>query len=225
MAVVNLPPMLRTMFETLDTRVRKLELSSVLQAPSRTVDYPTSQLRDGMIWYRSDLHKFETRDNGVTRPMGEMKYYMNAYDTTNQAVASTASVYPIGCNTTISSNGITNSNGLFTIANAGVYSIFFSIQASNTDTSGDDIQIWMRQNGNDVAFSNSSWTVPSKHGSVNGDTIAYANLYFTAAAGDTIQMYFWAQNTTVSIITATGLTAPTRPSIPGVIITINQVAW
>ena len=89
MSVVNLAPKLKEMFDVLDRRVRKLE-TQIFQAPVVTAD-PLIP-KQGMIWYRSDLHKFESYDNGAVRPLGEMKYYMNAYDTTNQAVASTASV-------------------------------------------------------------------------------------------------------------------------------------
>lgn len=65
MSVVNLPPMLRELFGTLDTRVRKLEQSVVFQAPSGTTD--PKPLRNGMIWYRSDLNTFRCYQNGVVK--------------------------------------------------------------------------------------------------------------------------------------------------------------
>jgi len=65
MSVVNLPPMLKTIIGELEKRVRKLEQSVTFQAPSVTVD--PSPLRNGMIWYRSDLGTFRCYQNGTVR--------------------------------------------------------------------------------------------------------------------------------------------------------------
>jgi hypothetical protein len=65
MPVINLPPMLKDLFNGLDMRVRKLEQSQSFQAPSGTSD--PSPLRNGMIWYRSDLNTFRVYQNGVVR--------------------------------------------------------------------------------------------------------------------------------------------------------------
>lgn len=65
MSVVNLPPILRIMWIEMEARVRKLETAQVFQAPSFTAD-PTG-LRNGMIWYRSDLGTFRCYQNGTVR--------------------------------------------------------------------------------------------------------------------------------------------------------------
>ena len=65
MSVVNLPPILRELFNGLDVRVRKLEQSQIFQAPVVTADPPI--LKDGMIWYRSDLGTFRVRQAGATK--------------------------------------------------------------------------------------------------------------------------------------------------------------
>lgn len=65
MPVINLPPMLKDLFNGLDSRVRKLEQSQSFQAPSGTSD--PSPLRNGMIWYRSDLGTFRVYQNNAVK--------------------------------------------------------------------------------------------------------------------------------------------------------------
>ena len=224
MAVVNLPPMLRTMFETLDTRVRKLELSSVLQAPSRTVDYPTSQLRDGMIWYRSDLHKFETRDNGVTRLLGELKNYGSFYDTTNQTTSASNTATKVTFNSTdFLSNGITGgTTGNIVVPLAGIWNLQISLQATNTDTSVHNVYAWFRQNGTDIPYTNSLTAVPNSHGGVSGQQIVAFNIYVSAAANDVFSVMWGADSTSVSL---TSVTAPVGPVSPSTALTVGLAAW
>jgi hypothetical protein len=65
MSVINMSPKLKAMFDALDSRVRKLELSQVFQAPVSSSD--PLVLRNGMIWYRSDLGTFRVYQNGTIR--------------------------------------------------------------------------------------------------------------------------------------------------------------
>ena len=65
MSVINLPPILRVMFNELESRVRKLETSQRFMAPVVSAD-PTV-LTNGMIWYRSDLGTFRVYQNGSVR--------------------------------------------------------------------------------------------------------------------------------------------------------------
>lgn len=65
MSVVNLPPMLKTLMTDLDKRIRKLEQSTLFQAPSVTSD--PAILKNGMIWYRSDLNTFRVYQNNLVK--------------------------------------------------------------------------------------------------------------------------------------------------------------
>lgn len=65
MSVINLPPLLRVMFNELESRVRKLETSQRFIAPVVAND-PTV-LTNGMIWYRSDLGTFRVYQNGSVK--------------------------------------------------------------------------------------------------------------------------------------------------------------
>lgn len=65
MSVINLPPILRVMFNELESRVRKLETSQRFMAPVLTAD--PLVLTNGMIWYRSDLNTFRVYQNNAVR--------------------------------------------------------------------------------------------------------------------------------------------------------------
>ena len=65
MSVINLPPILRVMWTELESRVRKLEQSQIFQAPVVASD--PLILKNGMIWYRSDLNTFRVYQNGAVR--------------------------------------------------------------------------------------------------------------------------------------------------------------
>lgn len=65
MSVINLPPILRVMWMELESRVRKLEQSQIFQAPVVASDPPI--LKNGMIWYRSDLNTFRVYQGGVVK--------------------------------------------------------------------------------------------------------------------------------------------------------------
>lgn len=215
--------MLKTLIEDLDKRIRKLEQPPALEFPSLSSD-PAIR-RDGMVWYRTSDKKFMTQDNGLVRPIGEMKYYAICYDTSTQTAANSASVYPVSCSVTAEANGVTNTNGLITFPYAGQYNLQFSYQLHNTDSQAHDAMFWMRFNGNDIQWTNTQITIPSKHGSYNGAAVAAWNFMITAAAGSTFQLYWWSDSALVSIASVTGLTSPTRPNIPGAIMSVQQVSW
>jgi hypothetical protein len=224
MPVVNLPPMLRDLFNGLDSRVRKLEQSQSFQAPAVTSN--PSPLRNGMIWYRSDLGIFFTYANGAVRAIGEMRYYGSFFDTTTQTIGSTTTAYAVGINTTDIANGFSIVSGSrITAAIAGKYNLQFSFQLQNSDTTDRITNIWLRKNGTDIADSNGQVTVPSRHGSVNGAHIAAWNYVLSLNANDYVEFWWQAESTQVSMPTVAAGTTPTTPRTPAVIVTIQQVAW
>jgi hypothetical protein len=218
--------MLRDLFNSLDSRVRKLEQSQSFEAPAVTSD--PSPLRNGMIWYRSDLKKFETYDNGAVRPIGEMKYYGSFYDTTTQTTASSTAINAVKLNTTSEANGFSIvSNTRITPTYSGVYNVQFSFQMLNADTSqNNDAFIWLRVNGSDVADSTGQITIPNKHSGINGAVIASWNYVLTLNVGQYLEFVWNSASTQVSIgyVAATS-GPPVIPSIPSAIVTIQPAAW
>ena len=110
------------------------------------------------------------------------------------------------------------------VTNPGVYNIQFSIQFANADTQIQDVDIWFRKNGTDVAGSNSKFSVPNSHGGTDGHLIAALNFFIELAAGDYIQIMWATTSTSVTIEQIPAQTTPTRPSTPSVIATMTYVS-
>ena len=145
-------------------------------------------------------------------------------DTTDQTAASTTAAYAITLNTTDYSAGVSVvSNSQITVRTGGVYNIQFSIQFANGNVAIQDVDIWFRKNGTDVAGSNSKFSVPNSHGGTDGHLIAALNFYIQLAAGDYVQIMWATTSTDVSIEQIPAQTTPTRPSTPSAIVTVNKV--
>ncbi len=108
---------------------------------------------------------------------------------------------------------------------AGIYNYQFSVQWANTDSQEQDAWIWLRKNGSDVAGTGSQFTIPSKHGSVDGHLIAAANFYVDLNAGDYVTMYAAVSSTTVFMEHKVAITSPfAMPSVPSVVATLSFVS-
>lgn len=104
---------------------------------------------------------------------------------------------------------------------AGVYNVQFSIQLVNTDSSVHDIDVWMRKNGSDVADSNSQFSVPSKHGAIDGHLIGALNLFIELAADEYVELMWSTADATTTIQYIGAQTGPVRPATPSVILTVS----
>jgi hypothetical protein len=146
-------------------------------------------------------------------------------DSTNQTAASTTVAYAVTFNTTDFTNGITLSNSSrLNVKNAGLYNLQFSIQLKNTTNDGQDVDIWFRKNGTNIANSNSRFHPPQRKSS--GDPshiIAALNFFVDMAANDYIEIVWRTANTGVSIEAFGTSTSPTRPAVPSAIATMNLV--
>lgn len=172
---------------------------------------------------------------GPAGPAGPVSYasYGSFYDTTTQTAASTTTAYPILINTTaeaidLSIQNDTSSNPtLITFAVAGVYNVQYSIQFTNTDTQIHNVNVWLRKNGttsaDDIAYSNSLYAITSKHGGINGQTIAAINYVLSLNAGDYLQLVWQTESTQVYLETIPAGTTPVTPVSPAIILTACQV--
>ena len=147
-------------------------------------------------------------------------------DTTDQTAANTTTAYPITLNTTDYSNGVYVSNSSrINVRNYGIYNIQFSIQLKNTTNDGQDIDIWFRKNGTNVAASNSRFHINARKSS--GDPshlIASLNFFLELNANDYVEIMWRTTNVGVSLEHFDADTSPTRPSVPSVIVTVSYVA-
>lgn len=151
--------------------------------------------------------------------------YGSFHSTADQTVASTTTAYAMTYNTTNFSDGVTVSNNSRLVAGySGVYNLQFSSQFTNTDTQIQDISIWFRKNGSDVANSNSEFSVPNSHGGVDGRLIASLNFYIDLAKDEYVEIYWRSTSTQVTMKYIATQSSPTRPATPSVIATMHYIS-
>ena len=158
------------------------------------------------------------------------KFVNNPYgafqDSTDQTAANTTTAYAITFDTTDFSNGITLSNSSrLNVAQAGIYNLQFSVQFTNTTNASQDVDVWFRKNGTDIAKSNSRFGFAPRKGA--GDpfhTIAALNFFVSLAANDYLQIMWRTTDVGVSIEHYAASSSPTRPAIPSVIATLSFVS-
>ena len=107
---------------------------------------------------------------------------------------------------------------------AGYYNIQFSIQLLSHDNTIDDVTLWFRQNGTDVAYSAGYVTVPATHGGIAGAAIISWNLVLPLNAGDYIQLCMSSRTGNTVAATYPPATAPVRPASPSIILTSTFVS-
>ena len=147
------------------------------------------------------------------------KWFGSFYDTTDQL--NSVQVNKMKLNTTDISNGVSIvSNSRITIANAGVYNIQFSAQFDKTDSGTDAVEVWLCKNGNNIANSNTELTLAGN----NAKIVAAWNWFANAAAGDYFEICWYSADAAVFINAISAGTSPTRPAIPSLILTVNQIA-
>ena len=126
--------------------------------------------------------------------------------------------------TTDISHGVTVvDNTKAVVARTGIYNVQFSAQLRNGDSQEANVDIWFRINGSDVADSNTRITVPKTHAGGDGFVVAAWNVFLSMTENQYVQIMWSTPDTDVSIYFANGLTSPTRPNIPSVIVTVNEV--
>jgi hypothetical protein len=163
----------------------------------------------------------------VATGIGTTGYWGSFWDTTNQTAASTTVAYTINIGTSDPNNSgvsIVSSNRI-TVAHAGVYNIQYSIQFENIGTGNKNynVDVWFRLNGVDIPDSNSTYWIPSKNSTVNGELIAAVNYVLSLNAGNYIQLMWAVSDADILIATLPATSSPTVPRTPGVIVTVTPV--
>ena len=147
-------------------------------------------------------------------------------DSTDQVAANTTTAYAVTFNTTDFSNGVTIASGSrITVADAGIWNLQFSIQFTNTTNSSQDVDVWFRVNGTNVANSNSRFGFAPRKGV--GDPfhiIAAMNYFVSLNATNYVEIMWRPTDTGVSIEQYAAGTSPTRPAVPSAIVTMSFVS-
>jgi hypothetical protein len=158
------------------------------------------------------------------------KFMNNPYgafqDSTDQTAANTTTAYAVTFNTTDFSNGVTIASGSrITVADSGIWNLQFSIQFTNTTNASQDVDIWFRVNGTNVANSNSRFGFAPRKGA--GDpyhTIAALNYFVSLNATDYVEIMWRPTDVGVTIEQYAASASPTRPAVPSAIVTMSFVS-
>ena len=160
--------------------------------------------------------------------------YGSFYDTTDQTAASTTTAYPITLNSTLYSVGVgldVNNTSRIYVNTAGTYNIQFSAQLVNYNNQSEDIDIWFRKNGTNIANSNTRFGLAQRKGPSDPyHTVAALNFFIALLAGDYVELVwssteaYTGAGTGAYIEHYAASTSPTRPAIPSVIVTATWVS-
>jgi hypothetical protein len=119
---------------------------------------------------------------------------------------------------------ITNGGSKVNIQKTGLYNIIATFQLTNSSaTNDDDIVIWLRLNGADVANTASTMTVVKVHGGVNGSNILAVNFLLQFTANDYFELYGLSKLGYVQLTTYAASSSPAYPASPSVILTVTQI--
>lgn len=153
--------------------------------------------------------------------------YGSFYDLTDQTVSTSNSPTAITYNTTDFAEGVSiESNGTkltrIKVANTGKYNIQFSAQIGRTTGSSTEaFSIWLRKNGIDVVASCTDLVI---HGTAaTADQVASWNFFQSLQANDYLEIMWSTTNTDLLLDYQAARNTPTRPAIPSVILTVQQV--
>ena len=160
-------------------------------------------------------------DDFITVYKSPVKYYGSFFDTTTQTNLGATHSNLIKYNTTDISFGVTIQNQTqITIQNPGVYNIQFSAQFDKTDSGTDEVEIWLKKNGQNVAHSTSAVYLDGN----NAKMVAAWNFFVqTTAKNEYFELAWWSPDTDIRILARGTQSNPTRPEIPSVILTVNKV--
>ena len=107
----------------------------------------------------------------------------------------------------------------------GLYNLQLSSQIANDDNNTPhQVGFWLKKNGSNISDTYSEFTVVGQHVGGNGHSIFAANFFVNLeTTGTYIEVYWWADSLNVYLETLSGLTSPTRPTSPAIIVTVSKV--
>ena len=143
------------------------------------------------------------------------------FSTVDQTLAAINTGYPITFNVTYLNNNValqTASTSRIAVAVGGVYNFQLSAQLKSTNSSGKDVQIWIKRNNVTIGYSAHKYTV---EGSDNHMNVSW-NFNIDLAANEYIEMQWGADNTNVTL-ESIAASAP-YPAAASVVMAVNFIA-
>jgi hypothetical protein len=131
----------------------------------------------------------------------------------------------ITLNTTDFSNQVSIDSSKITVAVAGTYNFQFSVQLENANNAPQDVFIWLKQNGVDIAGSTGIVGMPARKNPGDPFHAIYGwNYFVNLNVGQYIELYWSATSSDVSIQFYPASGTPTKPSTQSVVATLSFVS-
>jgi len=158
-----------------------------------------------------------------------IRAYDNAYGAWSDSTDQTGSITTgtaVTYNTQDVSDGVTLvSNSQITVPNTGKYNLQFSFQFKNVENAQQEVVVWLRVNGSDLANSATIYTVPArKNASIFGYNVAALTFLLDLNANDYVEAYWLPSIATLTIENLPASLSPAYPAIPSAIVQMIQVA-
>lgn len=138
--------------------------------------------------------------------------------------------YTVSASQTVASTAMTGDlPSRIQVDQDGVYNVQFSAQFVNTTNDVQDIDIWFRKNGTDIANSNSQFGIKARKSTGSASRlIASLNFYLDLNKNDYFELMWRVSDSGVSLeqfpaVTASG-TTPAIPATPSIILTVTFVS-
>ncbi len=141
-----------------------------------------------------------------------------------------AGTYTVSISQTVASTTLTGDlPSKLTVQQGGLYNLQFSAQFINTTNDVQEIDIWFRVNGVDVAGSNSQYGIPARKSTGSPSRlIAALNFYLELQGGGYVEIMWHVSDSGVSLehfpaVSASG-SSPAIPATPSIIATLSFVS-
>lgn len=158
--------------------------------------------------------------------------YNQLISNTDQTAASVANAYAITYDVEDYPDGISVvSNSRITFAQQGIYNIVYSIQFKNTNNDLETIDIWLRQDGTDIANSNTRFSIPARKSTGDPSYVVAVTpiMVDIETANQYVEIMWRVSNTAVTIehlpaVTASPGVTPAIPATPSVIVGVTFIS-
>ena len=157
-------------------------------------------------------------------PMSAVQTSYGQWYSTETQSGSAHTALPMHYNSQSFARGFTYSGSRIYALNDGVYNLQFSAQFYNTANTNAKIDVWLRQDGNNVTDSNTLYEI-DKQPNTRGTTVAALNYMTQMNSGSYVEIVWNDGNSgTVQLFYSASVSNPDRPATPSVITTITQIA-
>lgn len=149
-----------------------------------------------------------------------LPYGGSFFDTTDQVTVGANLVNVISYNTSVLSDGVKVVSGnQITFDYPGWFVVSFSAQFDKASASAEEVDIWLRQDGVDVPWSN---TVVNLAGS-NAEIVAAWEWMVRVSPGTYVQIAWSSPASDAEVHARPAGTGPVRPAVPSVILNVWSV--